>query len=376
MKKWSLQMRITCFIGMILVLACLLLTYRSILSATAYYNWIERMGKSMMQSGMDIRLIIMPEFVSFRQFSARSIGVMLLTIVVGLVFTYWATGRLLRPLIKLTAAIRQVDEGSLHHRVELPDATGETLQLTNSFNNMLVRLEDSFTVQKNFAANAAHELKTPLAVIKTSLQVLNLDEEPTPEDYRAFAQSTGIALDRLINTVDKLLALTNASAAGAESDVCLTELLDQITSDLSIRAREKQLKISVAGDAVSVRSDRTLLYRAFSNLVENSIKYNHEKGSVEIFIRDSGEQVQVEIVDTGIGIPAVDIPHIFEPLYRADRSRSQKISGSGLGLAIVKLIIERYHGSILVESEAEHGTRMVVLLPRSHQTTNSGHGHV
>ncbi|MFS0780132.1 sensor histidine kinase [Bacillus sp. 1P06AnD] len=295
-------------------------------------------------------------------FSIQGILMMLLTIFISLAFTYWVTGRMLRPLASLTNSIRKIDEQNLNQRVDLPKAEDEVFTLTQSFNVMMDRLEDSFAVQKNFSSNAAHELKTPLSVVYTALQVLEMSGEPSAEEYREFTQDTKICIDRLRKTVDGLLALANERVESADDIVGMKNLLEQMIKELSPKAEEKNVTIRLTGEEKLVKSNKALLYRALFNLVENAIKYNRDGGSVEIRVFEESHKTGVEIIDTGIGMSEEVILHIFEPFYRADHSRSQKVPGSGLGMAIVKLVIERYHDQILVKSTAGEGTSVTVFL--------------
>ncbi|MFS0783452.1 ATP-binding protein [Bacillus sp. 1P06AnD] len=297
-----------------------------------------------------------------KEFSAQGIIVMFLTIGISLLFTYWVTGRMLRPLTNLTNSIREIDENSLNQRAQVPKSEDEVFLLTKSFNGMMDRLEESFVIQKNFASNAAHELKTPLSVIYTALQVMEMDEETSIEEYQEFTQDTKVCIERLRKTVDSLLALANEPVESANDIVEVKSLLKQVIKELSPKAEEKKVIVSLTGKENQLICNKTLLYRALYNLIENAIKYNREGGKVEIRLFIEDDKSRIEIIDTGIGMSEEDMHHIFEPFYRADRSRSQKVPGSGLGMAIVKLIIERYHGQILVKSKIGQGTSVTIFL--------------
>ncbi len=374
MKKWPLRLKITLLVGTVLTLACAALTVNSIFSARGYYSMLvsdspdkifSDTGKAE-QSWPDGELILTEETSPFstasRQFSIQGVAVMAAAILISVLVTYWIAGRLLRPLTALISSIQNVSQERLDKRVELPEATGEVRQLTDSYNSMLERLEESFEVQKNFASNAAHELKTPLAVIKTSLQVLEMDEEPSKEEYREFTQAAKVSLERLIGTVDALLALTRGADGETEKEIALQPLLNLIFSELLFKAETEGISLTISGDCRPVLGDPILFYRAFFNLVENAVKYNRPKGRVSVMLSDLGSHVQVQVSDTGIGMPEEALRHVFEPFYRADRSRSQKIPGSGLGLAVVKTIIGRFHGTVEIESAEGMGTTVTVLL--------------
>jgi two-component system sensor histidine kinase ArlS len=375
MKKWPLRIKITILVGIVATLACLILTANSIYSAQSYYSILEE--KTTQEDSLTEKVTPAPEIPSgeiffddpvspyheaTRQFSTQSLLVMLGVIVFSVFLTYYLTGRLLQPLSSLIRSIRTIDQGQLHQRVELPEATGEVLQLTSSFNSMMDRLEASFEVQKNFSANAAHELKTPLAVLKTSLQVLEMDDEPSIQDYQEFTKAAKASMERLVGTVDALMSLTKSPKENADSEVDMLPLLKLIISELKSKADSAGVSLKISGTCRPVRADQTLLYQLFFNLADNAVKYNHPGGSVEITLSDVDHHTVIRVADTGIGMTKEDLLHAFEPFYRADQSRSQKIPGSGLGLSVVKTIAESCGGNITLKSTVGVGTAITVIL--------------
>lgn len=364
MKRWPLRLQITLLVGLVLTLACVVLTANSIYSARGYYSVLDNGGQieTVPEGEMVVPDQVSPYAAATRQFSTQSIAVMLAAVLCSVALTYWLTGRLLRPLTGLTGSIRAIDQGKLHQRVELPQATGEVRELTESFNGMLDRLEDSFEMQKNFAANAAHELKTPLAVLKTSLQVLEMDAEPAPVDYREFTVAAKAGIDRLTGTVDALMTLAQGNGNDNAEDVAIRSLMELVFSVLKPRAEAGGVLLTLSGDCPLVRGDQTLLYRALFNLVENAVKYTRPGGQVEAALSQHEGRAQVQVIDTGIGMPKEAADQAFEPFYRADRSRSQQIPGSGLGLSVVKAITERYHGELKLESTEGVGTTVTLIL--------------
>lgn len=370
-RRNTLQLQITGIVGLILLLACLILTANSLLSAHNYYGDYA----SLLEEGMIEYDSALPEgtlppaidpAVTYRnaamQFSKQSVLAMLVIVVSAVGLTYWAVGKMLRPLKRLTDSVEAVDEQSLDRRIEPEGAQGEVLVLTESFNGMLDRLEDAFLIQKSFAANAAHELKTPLAVIKSSLQVLEMNPHPETADYQEFMEDTGKSLDRIIKTVEGLLSLANLAAVETGQKVEVSALLKQAVQELSGKAKSAQVELSVSCGEAGVTGNPNLLYRAFYNLIENAIKYNREGGRVDITLSPGADYVMVRIADNGMGIGPEAVGHIFEPFFRADQSRSQKIPGSGLGLAVVKMILDKHNGDIIVESQVGRGTEFKVYL--------------
>lgn len=374
MKKWTLQASLTAIVGMILLAACLLLTTNSLFAAQTYYgDYAARieLGRMETDPALGPEVVVDPDQaasgasyqLATQRFSTQSILVMALILLLALGCTFLATGQALRPLKNLTASARRVDDRHMD-RVPLAKARGEVLALTESYNRMLDRLEESFLIQKSFAASAAHELKTPLAVIKSSLQVLEMNPHPEREDYLECMADTGESLERIIKTVDDLLSLANLEAVPLDETVELRPVLDQAVRELSSRAEEYGVMLSVSGQASPVRGNTSLLYRAVSNLIENGIKYNRAGGTVNVLLDQDEGAVSVRVKDTGSGIPAEALSHIFEPFYRADPSRSQQIPGSGLGLAVVKMIVERHGGKIDVTSQMGAGSAFHVVLKR------------
>lgn len=376
MKKCSLQIKITLLVGMVLTAACLGLTINSIYSARGYYSILDDSAQTDFSPGDEESDITIPpeEMITkdsdslystaSRQFSIQSVIVMAGVILISVALTYWLTGRLLAPLKNLTKSIGVIDQGKLHQRVVLPQAAGEVMQLTDSFNHMLERLQESFEIQQNFSANAAHELKTPLAVLKTSLQVLEMEEQPSLEDYQEFTCAAKSGIERLTGTVDALLSLTQSEAEKNGEKTELYSMLEQICTELRPRTKEHGITLSLSGDVAFAEGDSVLLYRAFFNLVENAVKYNQENGRVDISLSQEENDTRIRITDTGVGMSEESLRHVFEPFYRADQSRSQKIPGSGLGLSVVNTILERYQGSIRIDSEEGKGTVVTVIFDK------------
>lgn len=364
MKRWPLRIQFTLLVGLVLVLSCIVLTANSIYSAQNYYGILDTETSiemipegEMAVPGQDSTYAI-----ATHQFSVQSIVVMLAMVLASVILTYFLTRRLLRPLTSLTDSIQHIDQGKLHERVELPQAAGEVQELTESFNSMLNRLENSFEIQKNFAANAAHELKTPIALLKTSLQVLEMDEEPAREDYQDFTTSAKAGIERLSSTVDALMALAMGDESHNTEDIDLRTLTELIFSELKSRAETGRVTLLLSGDCPPVSADPTLVYRAIFNLIENAVKYTPPHGRVEVSISRQKERVQIRVADTGTGMSEEAAAHAFEPFYRADLSRSQQIPGSGLGLSVVKAIVERLHGTVELDSREGKGTTVTLTI--------------
>lgn len=375
MNRWSLQIKITVIVAVVTALACIGITANSIISADNYYGaFVDEslIQKDVPQSieglpGADQYAISPDRDLDYqmvnRRFSVQSLIVLVLIVLFSSVLTYFLMGKALGPLNRFVYSIRGIRYDKLSERIELPKCTDEIWQLTNTFNSMLGRLEEAFELKTQFAANAAHELKTPLTIMKTSLQVLEMDEHPSETDYREFIEDTREGIERLIKTVDSLMALTKEQAEEEPEEIVLGDLLRQIAEDLKPRAEENRITIMVNADESVVRAGGTLLHRLVYNLAENAVKYNRPGGNITLSTVTKGGRLGIEVSDTGIGMDEETVKHIFEPFYRADQSRSQKIPGSGLGLSLVRLIAERMGGQLTVTSEPEDGTTIGFLFP-------------
>lgn len=369
MNKWSLRLKVTFFVGLVILLACVVLTLNSIYSAHAYYaKYLTESGEIMIDNVNQLRAYsaandtLQSYDILTRDFSIQGIVAMILTIIGAIIITYLGMGRMLRPLTVLTKSIRKIDEENLHQRVVLEGASEEVIQLTLSFNSMLNRLEESFVLQKQFAAHAAHELKTPLTIMKTSLQVLKMDEQPTVEAYEEFTNDIEESIERVINTVEGLLALADESTEISYEKISLRELLNQILRELNGAIKEKNITVNLCNQDKMIKGDATLLFRAFYNLIENAIKYNKPYGTIDIKLNEVGGKCCVEVKDTGVGMSAKNVQSVFQPFYRGNDAKAQGIPGSGLGMSIVKLVIEKCHGSIEIESKEGEGTTVKVYL--------------
>lgn len=284
-----------------------------------------------------------------------------LLILFGVAAAYVILGRALRPLQRLSKAMKRIDERNLSERIENSASSSEMVQLTGAYNRMLERLDKAFEAQKNFTASAAHELKTPLACMQANLEVLQLDEQPSEEEYKETIDVIRRNTQRLILLVEDLLAINTNSRREKHQWIQIEEMIGDICRELSPQIQRKDIKIQINCQG-KVYGDSVFLYRAFYNLIENAVKYNRPGGKIKIISQEGEQQCRISIADTGIGIPEEEIEHIFEPFYRVDKSRSREIGGSGLGLAIVKDIIEKHHGKINVRQK--EGTIFEIVLPK------------
>lgn len=272
--------------------------------------------------------------------------------------------RLLRPLERLVRATREVEIGALAERVEEPERPAELRELARDFNGMLERLERAVGALRRFTADASHELRTPLTAIRGTAQVA-LARERTAEELRATLAEVAEETERMLHLVEGLLTLARGdegALAPAAEPVDLVPLLEEVREVGEALAQGKPVEARLeAPPTAVVAGDPAALRQVFLNLVSNAVRFT-EQGAVALRLREETEWVEVDVEDTGRGIPPGDLPHIFERFYRGDAARSG--DGAGLGLAIARLITERHRGTIVARSEPGRGSTFRVRLPR------------
>ncbi|WP_332262373.1 sensor histidine kinase [Paenibacillus sp. GSMTC-2017] len=293
----------------------------------------------------------------------ESIIYMLLVIVGGGLLTYYISGKALKPLNTLNGQVKNINVRNLSKSLSVPSTNDEIAELTVTFNEMMYKLDNAFMMQGRFSASAAHELRTPLAVLQTKVDLFKKRKDHTNEEYDALISVIEKQTNRLRGLVGNLLDMTNMDDNCEESSIYVKDIFEDIISELSHMAKDKNVTLSLDCDSSIVTGNTDLLYRAFYNLVENGIKYNMDGGSVGVIVnRLSKEQVSIRIIDTGIGIAGENKQNTFEPFYRVDKSRSRQIGGAGLGLSIVDTIIKKHNGTITVTDNENGGTCFNVIL--------------
>ncbi len=284
--------------------------------------------------------------------------------IIAMIVSYIIVGKILKPIITLDNTIRNVSENSLNIRVIENKGLNEVNRLQKSFNKMLDDLQNSFTRQKRFSTNVAHELKTPLTTINVGLQMLEIQENSL-EDYQQVFEITKVNVDRLINIVNDLLVFTHNDENSILEKVNINDLINQIYATFSIEADKKSIKLlQNCSDSAIIETDKALIDRAISNIIENSIKYGKELGYVRVDVLDTQDYVTIEISDNGIGINNEELENIFEPFYCVDKSRSRKMGGAGIGLSLVKMICDKYHWQLLVDSVPNEGSKFKLVIKK------------
>jgi heavy metal sensor kinase len=290
------------------------------------------------------------------------IGLGLVTLLGG-AGAYWFAGIALRPVRRVSTAARQISANTLDTRLALEGPNDEIKELADTFDAMLERLGQTFELQNRFVADVAHELRTPLASLRTNLEVVAADKDASLDDYRAMVATQERALTRLERLVADMLILATSEQPLVRSEVALAPLLEEVLCDLQQQANARQVTLRLIDSAeVTAPGNDQLLARAFSNLVENGIYYNHPGGEVVVTLELKEKQALVTIADTGIGIDADKQSHIFERFYRVDCSRARHNGGAGLGLSIVAAIVQQHGGEVQVESIPDKGSAFTVSL--------------
>ena len=359
-RKFPLKIKLTITSVIILTAICICLTISSIFAADILTEAIGTLPAAVTDnmdfaSGSDSSSYASDSVAAQREFRTTAVFTMIGLVVLGSVLTYLFASKTLKPLEKLTQTVNNINVNNLGKNIPIPHTGDEVDRLAQSFNDMTTKLNASYQVQKNFSANAAHELRTPLASIQTQLDVFALKKDRGINEYESLFQSIGKSTERLTNLVNDLLSFTNDQEVDLSKSVDLRGMIEEIIFELEEKAESKNVYISLVGKGAVCGSDR-LLQRVFFNLISNAIRYNVDGGSVEVAISDH----KVTVADTGIGIPDEAKPNVFNTFFCVDKSRSRELGGSGLGLAIVKNIIEKHGGFVYVTDNMPQGSIFVV----------------
>jgi heavy metal sensor kinase len=289
------------------------------------------------------------------------VGILLLALLGG----WWLARRSVAPIEAMAATARGISERDLSARLDATGVPTELRGLAEAFNTTLGRLEAAFVRQARFTADASHELRTPVSIIRTQAEVALARERSTGE-YRVALEACLKAAERMTGIVEGLLTLARTDAGEAEparETVELAPLVREATELLQAEAEAGGVTIDCAVASAAVRGDAALLGEVVSNLVSNAVRYNRAGGRVDVSLAARNGEVELRVADTGIGIPAEAVPHLFDRFFRVDPARSREQGGSGLGLAITRWIVEAHGGTIDVESREREGSTFTVRLP-------------
>lgn len=376
----SLQLKLTLLLSLLMIVSCVLMyffiSHSAVSGMDGLQNYMIKVdpqdGDSPITFNVDPKALF-PQFEQEIQetkeaFLLRSVIATTIIILLSSVCTYFLTKKALTPLQKLTSEVSQIQAQNLSTQLPVPNSKDEIAQLTSSFNEMLTRLDNAFSTQKQFSANAAHELRTPLAVLQTNLEVFEKKQKPEMIEYRQLFTMIKEQTARLSQLVGTLLDMTNLKSVPRTDQVSLEELVDEVFCDLDPIAEKAGISIHFNDSSnqdlhTDVTGSYVLLYRAVYNLVENAIKYNRPHGSVSVSVKQENGQAMVLVTDTGIGISPENQKKIFDPFFRVDKSRSRAMGGAGLGLALVDSIAKEHRGTVKVLESSSAGSTIVLMLP-------------
>lgn len=283
------------------------------------------------------------------------------------ILAYFVSGRALKPLRSFTSQVEQVQLNNLADMRIDEDAISEFRQLSRSFNQMLERLNNAFSAQRQFTGNAAHELRTPLALMQAQLELFSAEHPDVRPETAEFLTLLREQTERLIQLTRTLLEMSNLRQVERNERIQLAPMIEEIFTDLAPLSDKLGVTLTAEGDGIMTGND-ALIYRLIFNLTENAVKYNRPGGSVRVSVTQELEKLLLRVSDTGCGIPEVYQRSIFQPFFRVDKSRSREYGGAGLGLSLVWEIADLHGGSVWVEKSSEKGTTIAVGLPTQQLT--------
>ena len=374
MKRMSLQWRLTCITTLCIAIICGCLTMFVYKNGVHYIDSlqdaVESQGDEKGNKSDEIYISIPDDkwdefadefsvqvYNNKADYKRNSLIITVLLALLGGVVTYFISGHALRPIREFSDKIEEVQAQNLSDSRIEENNVKELNQLGISYNKMLERLSDAFEIQRQFTANAAHELRTPLALMQVQLDLYNSASHPGNDaDTLQTIKMVTEQNDKLNRMVKTLLDMSELQTVGRDDKIILDAIVEEVLADLEPLAVEKNIKlIGKCEDATMTGSD-ILIYRLVYNLVENAIKYNHPLGQVTVTAYQRNKHVYVSVEDTGSGIPKELRERVFEPFFRVDKSRSRELGGVGLGLAFVREIVRVHDGSICIKSGKTGGT--------------------
>lgn len=374
MKRMSLQWRLTCITTLCIAIICGCLTMFVYKNGVHYIDSlqdaVEAQGDEKGNKSDEIYISIPDDkwdefadefsvqvYNNKADYKRNSLIITVLLALLGGVVTYFISGHALRPIREFSDKIEEVQAQNLSDSRIEENNVKELNQLGISYNKMLERLSDAFEIQRQFTANAAHELRTPLALMQVQLDLYNSATHPGNDaDTLQTIKMVTEQNDKLNRMVKTLLDMSELQTVGRDDKIILDAIVEEVLADLEPLAVEKNIKlIGKCEDATMIGSD-ILIYRLVYNLVENAIKYNHPLGQVTVTAYQRNKHVYLSVEDTGSGIPKELRERVFEPFFRVDKSRSRELGGVGLGLALVREIVRVHDGSICIKSGKTGGT--------------------
>lgn len=378
-KHLSLRWKLTLMTAFMVVTACLAISFFISRSAILYMDEIGNSAIAILPNTDipttttdEIQVVLNPKSVvadtvknTQIEFWIKSLAITLIITLTVSFLMYLIVGYALYPLRELTLQIEDIQAKNLKEPILSKSNSTEIERLTLAFNRLLLRLEETFATQRQFSANAAHELRTPLAVMSTKFEVFEKNKNPDEADYKEAIGMARTQTDRLSHVIDILLEMTELQSAPKSDSISLSEITEEVICDLVAVAEKKSISLVQDDGEARLTGSDTLVYRAIYNLIENAIKYNKEGGKVSVAITEDENFAKVIITDTGSGIAKEDWDKIFEPFFRVDKSRSRSMGGAGLGLALVKEIAVRHGGDVKVIESSNKGSSIELSLSKN-----------
>lgn len=379
MKKLSLQWRITLMTAFLTCMTCvamnLLLSYSgrhymdSISSHITNYGDIDKAEPDFFdpeREKLDQELTIIIHGAQ-ESFIATNWCITAVVTLLGGVLAYFLSGRALNPLRAFTSQVEKVQPNNLSDMKMAEDVLPEFRQFSKSFNQMLDRLDEGFAAQRQFTGNAAHELRTPLALMQAQLELFSTEHPKVLPETAGFLLLLREQTERMTQMTKTLLEMSELRTVPCNDRIEIAPMIEEIFADLTPLAEKNGIILESTGDGTVTGSD-TLIYRLLFNLAENAIRYNRPDGIVRITVTEEEKRLIIRVSDTGCGVPEQYRESIFQPFFRVDKSRSRENGGVGLGLSLVWEIVTLHGGEVRVEESSEKGTTIAVKLPLDAQT--------
>ena len=375
MKRLSLQWRITLMSVLLIGVTCISMNLLLCSSGMYYMDTIANtfQGGTVLIDGegevsFDPQLVAPDEdltiIVDGAQGHFRTTNWYITAVVTLLsgILAYFVSGRALKPLRSFASQVEQVQMSNLADMKINEDVLPEFRQFSHSFNQMLERLNNAFAAQRQFTGNAAHELRTPLALMQAQLELFSAEHPDVRQETAEFLTLLREQTERLTQMTKTLLEMSNLQQVARNERIQLAPMVEEIFTDLAPLADKRGITLTADGDGIMTGSD-ALIYRLLFNLTENAVKYNRPGGSVRVCVTQEPEKLRIRVSDTGCGIPEEYQQSIFQPFFRVDRSRNREYGGAGLGLSLVWEIADLHGGCVWVEASSEKGSTIAVELP-------------
>ena len=372
MKRLSLQWRITLMTVLLIGVTCVSM---KLLICSSGIHYMDSIGESIQgytvggdpaffdpeTAGLNDELTIVIRGAQ-EDFCMTNWYITAAVTLLGGILAYFVSGRALKPLRSFASQVEKVQLNNLADMKINENVLPEFRQLSHSFNQMLERLNNAFAAQRQFTGNAAHELRTPLALMQAQLELFFAEHTDVLPETAEFLVLLRGQTERLTQMTKTLLEMSNLQQGARNEQIQLAPMIEEIFTDLAPLAEKRGVTLTAEGDGVMTGSD-ALIYRLLFNLTENGVKYNRPGGSVRVSVTQEPEKLLLRVSDTGCGIPEEYQRSVFQPFFRVDKSRSREYGGAGLGLSLVWEIAALHGGSVWVEESSEEGTTIVVNLP-------------